>query len=251
MLKLPDVLIIEDQEKYSIPLKECLNTSNRYHVVAVVDNVLDACNMIMTHKPRIIFVDLQLKDGDFGLTILRYLEGKKLEPLPFRIVMSDFTNSQIMEHAKQLSDFHFFKKKVNPEKIVLFLDTLFYSSPQEEHSPFELYQTFTQRIEQILQPFHFPKHQKGYQYLLKCLIEQGQSSQKRTKDYFSLALETVAFNLESDPNTINMGIDRLIKRTFKNYNDDYLAKIYPPYQATKKAPTPKKLITYLIQQIET
>lgn len=253
MTNLPDVLIIEDQKEYANPLKECLNTSNRYHVIGIIDNVSDACKMVATKRPSIIFVDLQLKNNDFGLAILQHLIDEKIEPLPLRLIITSFASTQIMNKAKKLSDFHFFKNPFEPSKILFFLDTIFYYNPPVAHLPqaqIKPEQSLAQQIEQILQPFHFLKHQKGYNYLLKLLIENYTLSQKNLENQFSLALENTAFNLDSDPNTINMGIDRLIKRTFKNHNDDYLMKVYPHYQATKKAPTPKNFVNTITQQMK-
>lgn len=60
-----NVLIVEDEERSSNVLERMLTDyCPGIHVTGVARNIADARQLIATHKPRLVFLDIQLPDGN-------------------------------------------------------------------------------------------------------------------------------------------------------------------------------------------
>lgn len=68
-------IIVEDDPKHYKTLQEKIHKSpSDIEVLAVVTNIADACDAIEKHKPQLVFLDIDLENGDNGFDLLKQYE---------------------------------------------------------------------------------------------------------------------------------------------------------------------------------
>ena len=82
------VLIVEDQESIQIMLSKDLRKIGLESDIHCCDRIEDAMNIIKERKLDIIFLDLNLKNGDKGMDLLKSLK-KRRSTLPVVIISSE------------------------------------------------------------------------------------------------------------------------------------------------------------------
>ncbi len=106
-------IIVEDQKIYSDKLKRLLRDfDNTIDIVAVTTNIADSVIAIKTHRPELLFLDIQLQDNDTGgFEILSLIDD-----LSFYVV---FTTAHINENIEQIREFglHYMPKPYVMEEL--------------------------------------------------------------------------------------------------------------------------------------
>lgn len=91
-------IIVEDDPLYSRNLKKLVNNFKKeLKVVSICKNVTEAVIAIKKYKPNLIFLDIELEQGETGFDLL-----EKIDNIDFDII---FTTAHIDKHIKEIRDF--------------------------------------------------------------------------------------------------------------------------------------------------
>ncbi len=105
-------VIIEDEEESYYYLKTLLNKNFKHlEIIGWAKEVSFAINLIDTHKPEIVFLDIQIQDGD-GFDVLN-----RIKPYEFEVIFTtgyDNFYQKAMEHYA----FQYLLKPINEERLI-------------------------------------------------------------------------------------------------------------------------------------
>lgn len=92
------VLLIEDDANDCNSIAQCMKKSKYLKLVATTGNARHALNMVQTHQPNVILLDIELHNGGGnGLQFLEKLKHIKLEILPYILITTQ--NNSRATHA--------------------------------------------------------------------------------------------------------------------------------------------------------
>ncbi len=97
------ILLIEDDEKTCMEVKDAIEEYEDMHLVAITNNSTDALDLTKYHLPDLVILDLELHEG--GGNGFMYLQGlQKLELMPMPYILITTNNPSAITHqiAKDL-----------------------------------------------------------------------------------------------------------------------------------------------------
>lgn len=108
------VFIVEDSEEVRTRLIEAIAEVEQVEVVGYADSECDAMERILDHRPEVVVLDLQLRQGS-GLNLLRILQ--KFRMLPKVIVLTNHVYSQYVQQCMAAGAVCFFDKATEFMKV--------------------------------------------------------------------------------------------------------------------------------------
>jgi len=121
------VLIIEDNVLIGKKLNELISENKSVHVLGQAKSVSEALKMFAEWNPDIIFLDINLPDGN-GLDILEHL--KRLKPGVRVVVFSNSANAIYKRKVKEMGSDYFLDKSKDFAKIPEVLTKIIFSKQQ-------------------------------------------------------------------------------------------------------------------------
>ena len=123
-----NLLIIEDDPILCSDYQTAFQSDSSIHIVGVTNNSITAKQMILTHCPELIILDLELQSGfGSGLDVLHYLHHQSLIN-PFILVTTNNISNTTQKIVRQLgADFIFskYQEDFSAESILNFLQITF------------------------------------------------------------------------------------------------------------------------------
>lgn len=115
------VLIIEDNPLTSQDLKEIILEQGMY-VTDVTKNKREALESIRNHKPDILLVDINLKDGDDGIDLVHNIPNKDQFPVIFLTANSD---KETVERALKTQPASYLTKPYDDRDVIIAIELAF------------------------------------------------------------------------------------------------------------------------------
>lgn len=191
-------VIVEDEKNSQELLKELISQyCDPVKVVSVAGSVSEALEMIRLHEPELVFLDIQLPDGD-GFQILEQLEDKELS---FDIIFTTAYDQYAMR-AFKFAAADYLLKPIDIEELQLAVKKVSNKNGNEALDSSQI-QTLISNIRNIEQPF-------------KRIILP-------TSNGFTVVDPVNIIRCESDRNYtfifLNDGRKILVSRTIKEYEE--------------------------------
>ena len=118
------VLLVEDSRVLAERLRESLDTLANVEVVGLVADESAAVTAVREHRPDVIILDLQLKEGT-GFGVMQRLGDRR----PIIIVFTNYMLPEYQRIASSLGVQHFLNKSVDYERLPQLLQEIGASRP--------------------------------------------------------------------------------------------------------------------------
>jgi DNA-binding NarL/FixJ family response regulator len=118
------VLLVEDSRVLAERLRESLDTLDNVEVVGLVADESAAVAAVLDHRPDVIILDLQLKEGT-GFGVMQRLG----ETRPVIIVFTNYMLPEYQRIASSLGVQHFLNKSMDYERLPQLLQEIGASRP--------------------------------------------------------------------------------------------------------------------------
>ena len=256
------VLIVEDEPRYSEPLKSCFNQSVDFVTMAVTDSEAEALTLVKSGLPDAMVVDLQLYNGEGdGMLLLHHIyDLKQILPLrPYIVVLTSVVSERIKERLSSgLADFSFSKRTKNytPELILRHLRAM--------SSEFDCNRTnrlrplpsildkealIYERVEREI-CHYYVKHGNQAKDFLVDAICMTIALPEYEKPVFQHIFAEIAKKHGKSHRNVYTRIHLLLQQAFAKTDANDLAKVYTPYlDVSRAAPTPREFIAYTANKI--
>jgi len=256
------VLIVEDDPRYSEPLKDFLNQTEDFKVVQVTVSAEKALQLVKAHLPDVLIVDLLLTDGDGdGMQLLQSIyDSKENLPIkPYILVTTNVGSEKTLARLNSgLADFIFSKKmnSYSPKFILGHLRTMALAFDcntatvnQEIISPIDKETLIRTRVESELNNYYIKPNNKSKDYLIDAICMIFEIPKDKNPVYKEIFTK-IGKRYNKQSNNVNMCIDNLIQRAFEKTDHDDLKRIYEPYlDLSRGAPTTSEFISYIANKI--
>lgn len=156
------VLLADANEEFRRLMRETIEETNEFTVVADVGTGTEARKLMEQYQPDIVLMDVVLPEVD-GLSLLK--ECRCREDGPKVILISAFCSEQVVTEAVELGASYFFSKPCEENAVLDRMHALFTPAEQPERST-DLKNLVTSVIHEI----GVPAHIKGYQYLREAIM---------------------------------------------------------------------------------
>jgi len=112
-----DVLIVDDEPDVRTVLKSALSSISYINIVGEADNVPEAVRKIHKHKPRLIFLDIEMPDYS-GLQLVEFFNAYEIN---FEIIFVTAYDEYALE-AFRVSAFDYLLKPINQSELISSLE---------------------------------------------------------------------------------------------------------------------------------
>ncbi len=179
-----NILLIEDDQIACEDISNCIDATDDVHLAAVTNNASEALELVKTHLPDAIILDLELHlGGGNGLLFLAGLKELQLSKKPYILITTNNSSTVTFESARALgADFILTKYEsgYSAKYVIDFLRTmrsviLKHSSPSqgcriETESVEQQNRKLTQRIQRELNFVGISPKAVGYNYLTDAIL---------------------------------------------------------------------------------
>lgn len=260
MAKNYKVLIVEDKPEYYEPLRECLNGSDDFEVLAVTGSATKAFELIFSGLPDAIIVDLQLSEGD-GIQLLQKLYETKdklsIKPYIIAVTISESDRNE-RRINKGLADFFYSKnnKDYGPELLLGLLESMVpefdRNTNPETHkvmSPREKEMHLRLRVERELDRYFIKHGIAAKKYLIDALcLVIGKSDEP--KPVLHKLFTEIGKKYGKSWRSVDVGISTLIQHAFEKTDEDDLRNNFPAYiDIDRGNPSNGEFIFYTAEKI--
>ena len=255
------ILILEDDPRYSEPLKAQILQDDRFTLLGVTDSAEMAYKQIKTSLPDVVIVDLELSEGD-GIELLDCLQaaGESLPLMPYLLVTTAFASESIAARLSAgLADYMFRKQNqsYSPEKVLKHLHIMSSQFQRNKRpsaklisSSMETEKLMRTRIESELEQYYMSQSTQAKDYLAECIYQVMNLSpfEKVEIGKFYVSVGQV---YKKESRNVDMAIRRLLSTAFLQTSPDDLERLYKPYvDIDRGAPRNKDFITYTANKIK-
>ena len=254
------ILIVEDEEKFSEPLRMHIKQDHSFEVMAVTNSAKDAFRLIKAGLPDAIIIDLQLAEGD-GFDLLNQIQDAKdnLSVFPYILVTTKFASETSMEILSAgLADYVFWKNNLSysPEGILTHLkiaSKCFYRNRKSDskriNTALERETMLRKRISNELNQYYLNQGSQGIEFLVEIIYRAVHLPKNENVKIGQLYIELGKI-YHTTPNTVDSSIRRLLNSAFLRTYPDDLERLYTPYiDIGRGAPRNKEFILYVADKI--
>ena len=157
------VLLADSGEESRLLLRELVESTGEFTVVAAVGDGLEALRLCDQLRPDLVLSEVALPHLD-GLGLLKALQER---PQPPQVIMlSAFCNERTMAEAARLGAFYFMAKPVNPASLLEQMHMAVSGNETAEGQSAAL----ERRVTAIFREIGIPAHVKGYRYLREAIL---------------------------------------------------------------------------------
>lgn len=258
-----NVLIVEDDFEYILPLQDAINASGSFEIRETTNSSIAAFEYVKTYAPDVVILDLQLEEGD-GFEFLMQIEKErdKLRRVPYIVVVTSFFSKQIMNKVRPLVGFIYKKNDhYTPDRIANHLEMMASEFGDRSvshvkkiedllissHITVDAKTQIRQKISRELSHFYMTPSHKGIEYLLEAvyLAVLTPMGQKLT---MTGLYEKIADDLDADPKAIQEAIRRTVNDAFEKTHKDIVRKAWGTLP--KARPTVKQFIVHVAMKIK-
>ena len=181
------VVVAGDNAATANQLEAHFAQHEQIHLVATAANGLDALDMIRTHHPDVVLMDLIMPKLD-GLGMLEKLQGERLEHPPQFIVISALGSDEWIRRSMDLGVGYYMIKPFDPELLSRRIVEMA-RGMQRPVAPIARpsSKSLDERITNVFLNIGIPAHIKGYHYLreaVKMVIANEDLINRITKELY-------------------------------------------------------------------
>ena len=255
------VLIVEDDPKFSDPLKLRVQDDDMFEVLGVTDSSNEAYKLLKSGLPDVVIVDLQLTEGD-GYELLEKIRNpsESLPIQPYVLVTTLFSSDMTMRVlADGLADYVFKKQNesYSPETILKHLHTVSRQfnrncnpEPQKIDSAIELENRLRTRITREIDLFSMNQGTLGKKYLIEIIYLALKLPKHKDLQIVQLYAD-VGKIFQKEASAVDVAIRRLVDGAFLRTDPKDLEQLYPPYvDIGRGAPKNKEFVAFIIDKIK-
>lgn len=218
------IVIADDNLGLTMSLKEFFATSEKYEVVAVAKNGVEALALVETHTPDFLLLDIVMPELD-GFGVLSALGVKR----PIVIMMSQLATDGFVQKALRYGASYFMAKPFSFEVLRATLDD--FSSPAHNDKKATKH-SLDEKIANLFISVGIPAHIKGYQFLreaIKMTVDTPEIIGSITKRLYP----TIAERYDTSPSKVERAIRHAIEVAWsrgkiENINQIFGIKVYSP-----------------------
>jgi two-component system response regulator (stage 0 sporulation protein A) len=157
------VLLADSGEESRLLLRELVESTGEFTVVAAVGDGMEALRLCDQLRPDLVLTEVALPSLD-GLGLLRALHDR---PQPPQVIMlSAFCNERIMAQAARRGAFYFMAKPVHHASLLEQMHMAVSGNETAEDQSVAL----ERRVTAIFREIGIPAHVKGYRYLREAIL---------------------------------------------------------------------------------
>jgi len=235
-LKNKKILIIEDDVTFANELKKQYEFDG--FEVLIVDTTAEAEKIIPTFKPDGISLDIQLKDGVYGVNIITKLTLKTLIPyIPKIVVVSSYLSPSMIDTLNGYGVLFYDKIQLDERYSIVSETFLFFFLQQNiitNISADDVNKQLTKQIDERLNFYKLDSKSVGY-----SRIKKGILAAVKVGDHVNLA---EVYKEDGDYNTVSTSIKKSIKDAYTKSNANF--SIFD-----KQPPSPKEFIRHVAREI--
>lgn len=219
------IVIADDNAGLTLSLKEYFVSSDKYEVVGVASNGVEALALVEKFNPDFLLLDIVMPELD-GFGVLTALGVKR----PTVIMMSQLATDGFVQKALRYGASYFLAKPFSLEVLRATLDD--FSSPQQTEKRSAKHHTLDEKIANLFISVGIPAHIKGYQFLreaIKMTVESPEIIGSITKKLYP----TIAEHFDTSPSKVERAIRHAIEVAWsrgkiENINQIFGIKVYSP-----------------------
>ena len=255
--KLVTVLLIEDDKKDCIDMKNYINSREDIRLVDIVSSPNKAINSIKTYLPDAIILDIELNNGEgSGLEVLDAIKSIHMDFKPIIIITTNISSKLVYTYAHENGVdmiFHKLKDDYSPELIVrnILLLSGIKSSEKlanniEVESPNDYRNRISERINRELDLIGISSHLVGRKYIHDSILYIIEEHEENENVFLYLAKKYKKGN-----STIGRSIQTAIEHAWRKSSIEDLQKYYTAVvNYNTGVPTPTELIYYYVDKIK-
>jgi len=246
------VLIADGNNEISEQLSKYLNQQKEFTVQGIVDNGVDAIEMIMEQKPDFVILEMLLPKID-GIGVLKAVQNKKIEKRPIFLVLSSLSQDIMIREAISLGAYCFMLKPfdfsiltermrriVKKEKNVKIVER---KRPIDDEN-------LEKEITNIMHDIGVPAHIRGHQYLREAIMLSIHN-----QEYLGAVTKTlypsVAVTYNTTPSRVERAIRHAIEVAWSRGRLDTLQNVFGyTINVTKGKPTNSEFIAMIADKMK-
>ena len=175
------ILLVEDDINACNELQHCIEQYEDMHLVGITDDSYEALDLVRTHLPNVVLLDLELHHGSGnGLFFLDALKKSPVMHMPYILVTTHNMSIVTLEEARQLGADFTLAKYERQYSAQYVIDTIqlmrsailrknIAIAPLPELTPAQKEQLLTQRIQRDMDLIGINPKAIGYKYLVDSI----------------------------------------------------------------------------------
>ena len=246
------VLIADGNREISEKLCGFLGHQKDFKVCGIVDNGIDAIDIITEQKPDIVILEMLLPQID-GIGVLKAVQSKKIEKRPTFIVLSALTQEVMIREAISLGAYCFMLK---PFDFSILTERIRRIVRKEKTvRVIERKRTITdenleQEITSIMHDIGVPAHIRGHQYLREAIM-LSIHNQELLGAVTKTLYPSVASTYKTTPSRVERAIRHAIEVAWSRGRLDTLQKVFGyTINVTKGKPTNSEFIAMIADKMK-
>ena len=195
------IVIADDNAGLTLSLKEYFADSDKYEVVGIASNGVEAVALVERLSPDFLLLDIVMPELD-GFGVLTSLGIKR----PTVVMMSQLATDGFVQKALRYGASYFLAKPFNFETLKATLDEFSSPAPVKKQSR----STLDEKIANLFISVGIPAHIKGYQFLreaIKMTVDSPEIISSITKKLYP----TIAERFETSPSKVERAIRHAIE----------------------------------------
>lgn len=179
------VLIVEDEPLIAEDIATALK-SNDFSVSGIVYSKEDALQALKNNQPDIVLLDINLRGGEEGIEIAKFINENYFIPFVF---LTSYSDKQTINHAKGTEPAGYVVKPFNEAGLYATLEIALYNHTQKNKHRFP-----DLSLEKINSPLTSPLSER--EFSVTELIYQGKTNNQIAEDLF-VSVNTVKAHIKS------------------------------------------------------
>lgn len=221
------VLIADDNNSFAKMLKESLENTNIYQVIATVDDGVEAIKIIFDKRPRVIISDLLLPNIS-GQEICSMIEHVK-DYKPMFIAYSSMHDDDIVRDIMKNGISHYFVQPFDIDIFVCRLNSLLNISASSKFSlEFNVnpqHDVYIAETTVLLRKMGIPPHISGYHYLREAIILAAEDF-NRINTMMNSIYKPIAYKNESTVARVERSMRHAIEVAFDRCRVHVLEELF-------------------------
>ena len=250
------IVVADDNRNLCQMLQDYLQSQKDLEVVGVAYNGVEAWDLLQTHEPDLIIIDLVMPSLD-GLGVLERINGRAMESRPKIIMLTAFGQESLTHQAMTLGVDYFILKPFDLEILgkrirALTQDTTpstpmttAVNSVTTTSSSINLGAEVTNMMHQI----GIPAHVKGYQYIrdaILMVVEDVSLLGAVTKELYP----AIAKKYDTAPSRVERGIRHAIELAWERGHTETLKRIFGySMNIERQKPTNSEFVALLADKL--
>lgn len=258
MAKGTKIVIADDNQNFCKVLQNYLQAQEDLYIVKVAFNGTDAWELIQTHQPDLVILDVVMPHID-GVSILERINARTTIQRPKIVMITAFGQESLTHQAMMLGVDYFILKPFDLDilnkRIRTLTQDLSYSIPaQLTFSPPSITTAGGARdavieVTNVMHQIGIPAHVKGYQYIRDAILMVMEDTSLLgliTKELYP----TIAKKFNTGPSRVERGIRHAIELAWERGQKEMLQRIFGyTMNVERQRPTNSEFIALLADKL--